>query len=48
MSRPVERPGSKRKPRRKIVTVASEQSHADTIATGHDAEAVVFDLVNPV
>ena len=36
-----------RKSIREIVTVAGKQSDTGTIASGHDAEAVVLDLMNP-
>ena len=36
-----------RKTAREVVTPAREQPHAAVNAPGHDAEAVVLDLVNP-
>jgi hypothetical protein len=43
-----DRPGSERKPCRKIIAVAGEQPHAGTIASRHYAEAIVLDFVNPI
>ena len=40
--------GGEREPACKIMTIASEEANAGSIAPGHDAKAVVLDLVNPI